>query len=93
MSLNVEKIINEVTRVVDGLTGELDGYDLTPKQFDYLLIQASKVEELERQNKRYQQELEFYADEESWSLYDHHGRTLIGIDGGMRARKALEGEE
>ncbi|GGN64439.1 hypothetical protein [Oceanobacillus indicireducens] len=42
--------------------------------------------------KRYKQALEFYADDESWTLYDHHGRTQLGLDGGRKARQALKGE-
>ena len=62
--------------------------------------QAERAEELEKQNKRYKQALEFYADEETYEMKfvantDEIGvpLTVIELDEGKKARKALEGEE
>ena len=67
---------------------------------DWLVEQAERVQELEKQNKRYEQALEFYADEETYEtkfatytdkIYDPF--TLIELDEGKKARQALEDEE
>ena len=61
-----------------------------------LIQEVVKLERLKEalihQNKRYREALEFYADDESWSIYDNHGRTAISMDGGQRAHKVLKGE-
>lgn len=79
----------------------LDGSVLMMFEDYYWLIkQAKLVQELEQQNKRYKQALEFYADEETYEtkfatdtdeIFDPF--TLIELDEGKKARKALEGEE
>lgn len=54
------------------------------------------VEELEKENKRYKQALEFYANEKTYERrYDPYEPldTDINDDRGRKARKALEGEE
>lgn len=73
---------------------------------DYLIKQTERVRELEEENKRYREALEFYADEETYEtkfvthtdeIYDPFTLidffTLVELDGGEKARKALEGEE
>src|SRR5690554_810236 len=67
---------------------------------DWLVEQAERVQELEKQNKRYEQALEFYADEETYEMKfvantDEIGvpLTVIELDEGKKARQALEDEE
>ena len=79
----------------------LDGSVLMMFEDYYWLIkQAKLVQELEKQNKRYREALEFYANEETYEtkfatdtdeIFDPF--TLIELDNGEKARKALEGEE
>ena len=79
----------------------LDGSVLMMFEDYYWLIkQAKLVQELEKQNKRYREALEFYANEETYEtkfatdtdeIFDPF--TLIELDEGKKARKALEGEE
>ncbi|HLR88974.1 MAG TPA: hypothetical protein VK042_04540 [Atopostipes sp.] len=59
----------------------------------WLVEQAERVQELENQNERYREALEFYGDEKVWTRYNQQGNTEISLDGGNKARKALEGEE
>ena len=65
-------------------------------KFELCLIQ--RIEELEQQNKRYREALEFYADRENYEPehYDpdtHDYISMIDHDKGATARKALEGEQ
>jgi len=79
----------------------LDGSVLMMFEDYYWLIKRAKqVQELEKQNKRYREALEFYANEETYEtkfatdtdeIFDPF--TLIELDNGEKARKALEGEE
>lgn len=79
----------------------LDGSVLMMFEDYYWLIKRAKlVQELEQQNKRYREALEFYANEETYEMkfatdtdeiFDPF--TLIESDEGKKARKALEGEE
>ena len=106
----LEEIKNSHLRGIHSLFGT-PWVSMPKENFDWLIEQAERVEELEKveyalqetyrqereynkkleqQNKRYRETLKFYADEESWSIYDNHGRTAIGMDGGQKARKALE---
>ena len=53
------------------------------------------IDELEIENERYREALEFYGDIELYDEYDHPELGLttdINIDKGKRARKALEGD-
>ena len=75
-------------------------YDFPFDLVDWLVEQAERVYELEQQNKRYKQALEFYADEETYEMKfvantDEIGvpLTVIELDEGKKARQALEGEE
>src|SRR5690606_9937569 len=48
---------------------QYDGYtiwDMSEDDLVWLIEQAERVQELEQQNKRYKQALEFYADEETY---------------------------
>lgn len=47
MTQSLEKIMEEVEINVDGLTDEIKSYELTPEQYEWFLLQASKVQELE----------------------------------------------
>jgi len=47
MTKSLEKIMEEVEINVDGLTDEIKSYELTPEQYEWFLLQASKVQELE----------------------------------------------
>ena len=67
---------------------------------DWLVEQAERAEELERKVERYREALRFYADEEIYEtkfatdtdeIFDPF--TLIELDQGRRARKALEEKE
>src|SRR5690606_22518945 len=77
----------------------LDGSVLMMFEDYYWLIkQAKLVQELEQQNKRYREALEFYVDRENYepNHYDpdtHKYMSMIDHDEGAIARKALEGEE
>lgn len=44
-------------------------------------------DDLERENKRYREALEFYLSKNNWD------EGLVYLDGGYKARKALEVEE
>ena len=60
------------------------------------LDDALRVKEIEQQNKRYREALEFYADRENYEPehYDpdtHDYTSMIDHDKGATARKALEG--
>jgi len=68
------------------------------EDYYWLIKQAKRVHELEQQNKRYREALEFYADRENYEPehYDpdtHDYTSLIDRDKGATARQALEGEE
>lgn len=59
-------------------------------------VRLAKSDELEKQNKRYREALEFYADEENYKKKDYGMIVQPAIqdgDRGSTARKALEGEE
>src|SRR5690606_21955493 len=67
---------------------------------DHINWLINRVEELEKQNKRYREALEFYANEETYEtkfatdtdeIFDTF--TLIELDEGKRACKALEGDD
>ncbi|MEN2465934.1 hypothetical protein [Ornithinibacillus sp. JPR2-1] len=76
----LEEIMEEVIPVFNGITDELESYELTKEQYEWFLVEASKKEELEErfetlsdihdrtveENQRYKQALEFYADEEHY---------------------------
>lgn len=79
------------------------GYTLGVNTYPYWLI--SRVDELEQQNKRYREALEFYADEESYEplevqigavtkegykISKYKYDPKINTDKGEKARKALE---
>ena len=53
------------------------------------------IRELQKENKRYKQALEFYADEENYKPFDGISlssyQNKIDEDGGQTASKALEG--
>src|SRR5690554_4019568 len=79
---------------IEELELEKDGWKYTAQSY-YM-----KIQELREQNKRYREALEFYADEETYEtkfatdtdeIFDPF--TLIELDEGKKARKALEGEE
>lgn len=60
----------------------------------FLIEQAERVQELEQQNKRYHEALEFYADRENYEPehYDpdtHDYTSIIDHDKGATARKVL----
>lgn len=79
-------------------------YHKRSKVFDWLI---NRVEELEEQNKLYREALEFYADQTIYkeelineASYDADGVCIsndeyappvVYLDGGEKARKALEG--
>lgn len=68
---------------------------LTESEYNYLIQQAERVQELEKQNKQYKQALEFYADRENYEPdhYDpdtHDYTSIIDHDKGATARKALK---
>ena len=64
------------------------------KDWNWLIEQAEKVQELQEENKRYHETLKYYADEKHYEPYciDGYGCDVTE-DGGEIARKALEGEE
>lgn len=79
-------------------------YILSDEDYHWLLEQAERAQELEQQNKRYREALEFYADEKSWMnrkvtiLMDGEPTDVedcpaIFDDGGNIARQALEGKK
>ena len=64
----------------------------------FLIEQAERVQELEKEIGRYREALEFYADRENYEPvhYDpdsHDYTSMIDHDKGATARKALEGEK
>src|SRR5690606_25215973 len=79
----------------------LDGSVLMMFEDYYWLIkQAKLVQELEKQNKRYREALEFYANEETYEMKFVANTdeicvplTVIELDEGKKARQALEGDE
>lgn len=90
---------------------QYDGYtiwDMGEDDLVWLIEQAERVQELEQQNKRYREALEFYADEESYEplevqigavtkegykISKYKYDPKINTDKGKKARQALEGEE
>lgn len=72
------------------------GITLTADDYYTLICQAELAEELEAENERYKQALEFYADSESYRqnvTVDHYNYfSDIFFDGGEIAREALKGE-
>lgn len=79
--------------------GNLTIYEFE-RDIKILQEQAERVQELERKIERYREALEFYANEETYEtkfatdtdeIFDPF--TLIELDEGKKARKALEGEE
>lgn len=67
---------------------------------EWLIEQTERVQELEEENKRYREALEFYANEENYFFDEKEYKVGLGvpeseitIDYGNKARKALEGEE
>lgn len=53
MTQYLEKIMEEVEINVDGITDEIKSYELTPEQYEWFLLQASKVQELELEIESY----------------------------------------
>ena len=95
-NLHVDWLIEQAERVQ-----ELEGtVRHAMKAIDNTEAVRVKLINAEQQNKRYRKALEFYADEETYEtkfatdtdeIYDPF--TLIELDEGKKARKALEGEE
>src|SRR5690606_14612430 len=94
----LEEVVENVV-FLRGLTGALNA-ELPEDDFWYLYEQAEQVQELERKIERFREALEFYANEETYEtkfatdtdeIFDPF--TLIELDEGKKARKALEGEE
>ena len=92
--LEEAKLMAEMLRVETRLPHDFP-FDLV----DWLVGQAERAEELERKIERYRKVLAFYADEETYEtkfatdtdeIFDPF--TLIELDEGKTARKALEGE-
>ena len=89
-----ESVIDNVVNHVEKLEGEIEGLlqtleDREPYYSNLCLL-------LEKQNKRYKQALEFYADERNYKERDFGIIVQPAIqegDRGNTARKALEGEE
>lgn len=52
MTQSLEKIMEEVEINVDGITDEIKSYELTPEQYEWFLLQASKVQKSEEDNMR-----------------------------------------
>lgn len=64
------------------------------KYFEWLIEQAKKVEELEKQNNQYKEALEFYADQVNYELWEDADSVVsyvnnIDFDEGSMAREAL----
>lgn len=83
-------------------TGEITHnlFTLDADDYDWLIEQAERAQELERKIERYRKVLAFYADEETYEtkfatdtdeIFDPF--TLIELDEGEKARQVLEGEE
>lgn len=84
-------------------------YNLNGEDVEWLIEQAERVQELKEQNQRYREALEFYADQTIYkeelineASYDADGVCIsndeyappvVYLDGGEKARKALEGKE
>ena len=68
--------------------------DTLKNEADYF---GSNIQDLQEQNKRYREALEFYADEENYKPFDgiilSNYQNKVDEDGGEIARKALEDEE
>ena len=94
----LEEVVENVV-FLRGLTGTLNA-ELPEDDFWYLYERAERVQELERKIERYREALEFYANEETYEtkfatdtdeICDPF--TLIELDEGKKARKALEGKK
>ena len=57
------------------------------------LDDALRVTEIEQQNKRYREALEFYANKINYLTFVESGKSNIEHDKGEKARKALGNEE
>ena len=58
---------------------------------DYMLEMCNgRIEELERENKRLREALEFYANTDVYEYYDKYESTAIQNEGGQKAREALK---
>ena len=88
---DIEWLIEQAERVQE-LESELN------KQIEIGYKFEGEVYDLAKENKRYREALEFYADRENYEPehYDpdtHDYISMIDRDKGTTARKALEGEE
>ena|SRR5690606_39212629 len=96
--------LEEIEKNLDPLGYGMGGHLISVNDIYWLVRyakeQSKRVQELEQQNKRYKQALEFYADEETYEMKfvantDEIGvpLTVIELDEGKKARQALEDEE
>jgi len=76
------KQTERVQELEEDLTKYRNGFEFQ------LLINNS----IKKQNKRYREALEFYADPNNYELKGRGTVSSLVFDGGIRARKALEGE-
>lgn len=101
--MDKDKLIKEAERMWHKYCGDIYD-DNFYWSFYWLIHQARRVQELEQQNKRLREALEFYANEDlynniniEYSTYDEFGNRFFKLegdlfsDGGEKARKALEG--
>lgn len=81
-----KELINEIESKIAWNDMSIDETSISLKDVKRLLNeleeQAERVEELEKQNKRYREALEYYGYEAGYTE-----------DDGIKARKALEGKE
>ena len=64
------------------------GFDLTEEDIEWLIEQAKRVQELEKQNKRYRKAIERALDESGWGDEGNALHRTISI-----LAKALEGDD
>ena len=58
---------------------------------DYMLEMCNgRIDELESENKRLREALEFYANTDVYEYYDKYESTAIQNEGGQKAREALK---
>lgn len=57
------------------------------------LDDALRVKEIEQQNERYREALEFYANKINYLTFIENGKSNIEHDQGEKARQALKGEK
>ena len=58
---------------------------------DYMLEMCNgRIDELEAENKRLREALEFYANTDVYEYYDKYESTAIQNEGGQKAREALK---